>query len=81
MAVAAQLAITGSWGLLLTLHILRLYRLARVPVVIRRLHYMRYKAERMWWWLGREEFWRAAQRDTLRCIQMTLMIVLTILRF
>jgi hypothetical protein len=79
MAVAAQLAITGSWGFLLMLHLLRLYRLARVPLAIDRLHYVRYKAERMWWWLGREEFWMTAQRDTLRCFELNLMIILVLL--
>jgi len=37
---------------------------------------VRQQANRMWWWLGREEFWRTVQLDALRCVEITLMVFL-----
>jgi hypothetical protein len=37
---------------------------------------IRQKLSRMWWWLGREEFWRSVQSDALQCMQLTLMFFL-----
>jgi hypothetical protein len=30
----------------------------------------------VWWWLGREEYWREVQADVLRCVQLTFMLFL-----
>ncbi|NJN16505.1 MAG: hypothetical protein HC822_09640 [Oscillochloris sp.] len=83
MALGIQLIIVGVWGALLILHTRRLYRMARVPVATagNRLRYMRSKIERMWWWLGREEFWFRMQRDVLRCIEATVMALLILISF
>jgi len=32
----------------------------------------------VWWWLGREEFWRRVQADTWYCLQITLMLFLLV---
>lgn len=81
MATLIQLAIIGAWGALLFLHTRRLYRMATVPVIADRSKYLRSKAERMWWWLGREEFWARIQRDSARCIEATLLVLLIALGF
>lgn len=76
MAAIIQLLLILAWGLLLLGHTRRLYRLASVPVTSDRKRYLRSKAERMWWWLGREEFWRAVQADGVYCMQLTVMVFL-----
>lgn len=81
MAALIQLAIIGAWGVLLFLHTRRLYRMATVPVTNDRRRYLRSKAERMWWWLGREEFWARIQRDAARCIEATLLVLIIALGF
>jgi hypothetical protein len=77
VAILIQLTIAAIWGGLLALHTQRLFRLAYAPVeagtpdqqLRRRMH-------RVWWWLGREEFWRKVQADTCRCLEITLMLFL-----
>lgn len=81
MAAIIQLLLILAWGLLLLGHTRRLYRLASVPVTSDRKRYLRSKAERMWWWLGREEFWARTQRDAIRCIEATLMVMIVALSF
>lgn len=39
---------------------------------------LRNKLTRVWWWLGREEYWHQVQVDVVRCLQMTLMLFLMI---
>jgi hypothetical protein len=72
-----QLVIVGLWAAMLTIHTRRLLRLAQVESLTqsgeRRLRPM---LDRVWWWLGREEYWRAVQVDVVRCLQMTFMIFL-----
>ena len=34
----------------------------------------RLKLDRVWWWLGRAEFWGSVQADTCRCMEITLMV-------
>lgn len=34
--------------------------------------------QRLWWWLGRPEFWQAVQHDVLHCIQITLAVMVVI---
>lgn len=74
MAVVIQLLLVGIWGATLVLHTRRLFRLATVPVTVDRARYLRGKARRMWWWLGRDEFWAAARVDAIRCVELTLMV-------
>jgi hypothetical protein len=77
-----QLAIVGIWAAMLVIHTRRLLRLAQVESLAqwgeRRL---RPKLNRVWWWLGREEYWRAVQVDVLRCMQMTLIMFLMVWGF
>ena len=76
-ALIVQLAIISMWGCILFVHMRRLLRLAKVSTP--NLLYessRRTKLERVWWWLGREEFWRAVQLDGLRCTQLTMMVFL-----
>ena len=72
-----QLAIVAIWAAMLVVHTRRLLRLAQVESLAqwgeRRL---RPKLNRVWWWLGREEYWQAVQVDVLRCMQMTLIMFL-----
>jgi len=72
-----QLVIVGMWAVILTVHTRRLLRLAKVESLAqwgeRRL---RPKLDRVWWWLGREEYWRDVQADVLRCMQLTFMLFL-----
>ncbi|HMQ30300.1 MAG TPA: hypothetical protein PKD53_06200 [Chloroflexaceae bacterium] len=74
MAVVVQLLLVGLWGTTLALHTRRLFRLAAVPATADRSRYLRGKAQRIWWWLGRDEFWEGARRDVLRSIELTLMV-------
>ncbi len=72
-----QLVIVGMWSIILGVHTPRLLRLAKVATLVqsgeRRL---RPKLDRVWWWLGREEYWRAVQTDVLRGMQLTFMLFL-----
>lgn len=74
MVAVVQLLLISVWGVPLVMHLRRLYRLAAVPVSADRALYVRSKARRMWWWLGRDEFWEAMQRDVLRCVEVTIMV-------
>ncbi|NTU83111.1 MAG: hypothetical protein HGA45_27700 [Chloroflexales bacterium] len=76
METVLQLLLIGIWGALGTLHTRRLFRLATVPAMVERGRYLRVKAQRIWWLLSREEILAALQRDTLRCLELTLMIAL-----
>lgn len=72
-----QLVIVGLWGCILVVHTRRLLRLAQVNAPMAwRPQDNRTKLARMWYWLGREEFWRAVQADGVRCMQLTLMVFL-----
>ena len=67
-----QLAVVGLWGCILVVHTRRLLRLAQVHAPrIWRDSSRRKKLARLWFWLGREEFWRAVQADGLRCTQLS----------
>ena len=79
VAMLIQLAITAMWGALLIGHTRRLFRLAHAHVESGTLEqYRRQRMHRMWWWLGREEFWRTVQLDALRCLEITLMTFLLV---
>jgi hypothetical protein len=81
MAALIQMLLISLWAVPLTLHVRRLYRLAVVPVSADRTLFVRSKARRMWWWLGRDEFWDALRGDVLRCVEASLMITLIALSF
>ena len=74
-----QLVIVGMWASMLAIHTRRLLRLAQVESLAlwgeRRL---KPKLNRVWWWLGREEYWREVQVDGLRCLQMTFMLFMIV---
>ena len=53
-------------------------RLTRVAFVQGGEPKLRHRLERLWWWLGREEFWRSVHADGLRCTQMTFMVFLLV---
>ena len=69
-------SVVGQYEVL-GVHTRRLLRLAKVESLAqwgeRRL---RPKLDRVWWWLGREEYWREVQTDVLRCMQLTFMLFL-----
>jgi hypothetical protein len=76
MVAVVQLLLISVWGVPLALHLRRLYRLAAVPVSADRALFVRSKARRMWWWLGRDEFWGAMRYDALRCVEVTVLVAL-----
>lgn len=72
-----QAVIIGIWSTTLGIHTRRLLRLAQVETVDSlRNHPLRRRLNRVWWWLGREEFWRHVQTDCMHCVQLTLMVFL-----
>jgi hypothetical protein len=72
-----QMSITVMWAAMLVLHTRRLLRLSRViAFAAPRQHVLRHRLRRAWWWLGREEFWTDVQRDSRRCMLLTMMLVL-----
>jgi hypothetical protein len=81
MVALVQLLLISVWGVPLALHMRRLYRLAAVPVSADRALYVRSKARRMWWWLGRDEFWDALRHDVLRSIEVTLLVALVVVGY
>jgi hypothetical protein len=77
IAMLIQVAIAAMWGAILALHARRLFRLAHVEVVSGTPdQQLRRRMHRVWWWLGREEFWRRVQVDTYHCLEITLMLFL-----
>jgi hypothetical protein len=77
VAILIQVAISAMWGALLVGHSRRLFRLAHSGVDSGTLdQHRRRRTHRVWWWLGREEFWCRVQADTWYCLQITLMIFL-----
>lgn len=74
-----QLTVIVIWSAMLVIHTRRLLRLARVEAESGHSHVLRRRLARVWWWLGREEYWRAAHSDGLRCMQLTIMVFLLVL--
>ncbi|NOK63828.1 MAG: hypothetical protein GFH27_549283n60 [Chloroflexi bacterium AL-W] len=75
-----QIVIICIWAVMLGAHTRRLCRLARVEVSRNRQRGpIRQQLGRMWWWLGREEFWENVQVDSFRCVQVTVMLLVTAL--
>ncbi len=82
IAILVQLAIVGAWAATILRHTRRLLRLAYAnPTWISQDQTVRPWANRIWWWLGREEFWRTVQVDALRCVEITLMVLLLVYGF
>ena len=73
-----QCAIITLWSAVIGIHTRRLLRLTRVAFVQGSEPKLRHRLERLWWWLGREEFWRSVYADGLRCTQMTFMVFLLV---
>lgn len=77
MGEVIQLSIVGVWCLMLGAHARRLLRLAHAaqpaPGSARAV---RGTMRRIWWWLGREEFWRSIQQDALTCIECTVLLAI-----
>lgn len=71
-----QLSIVCIWMALIAVHTRRLLRLARVELVGRGAQPMRNQLERIWFWLGRDEFWHSVYPDGLRCAQLTILVFL-----
>jgi hypothetical protein len=79
IVILLQLAIVGTWAATILRHTRRLLRLAHAnPAWTSRERTVRQQANRIWWWLGREEFWRTVQVDALHCVEITLMVFLLV---
>jgi hypothetical protein len=77
VGIIVQLTIVGMWAATLIIHTRRLLRLAQLETLeVWHGKQLRGKLTRVWWLLGRDEYWRAVQVDGARCLQMTLMIFL-----
>ena len=73
-----QLAIVGIWAAMLVIHTRRLLRLANIELKTQTAKQLRPQLHRVWWWLGREEYWRAVQIDVMRGMQMTFIVFLLV---
>lgn len=71
-----QLMIIGLWAFMLGIQARRLYRLAQLETLNAWERGWRRKLVRVWWWLGREEYWQGVQNDGLCCMQLTCMLML-----
>ena len=79
MAILLQLAIVTAWAATLVRHTRRLFRLAHVNTAwAAQDQSVRPLANRVWWWLGREEFWHIVQKDVFHCVEITLMVFLLV---
>lgn len=79
MVLVVQLTLIGLWAGLFLVHFRRLCMLARINQLQRGsafLFNMRTMLNRVWWQLGRPEFWADLQRDAARCIELTIMVML-----
>ena len=74
VAILLQLVIVAAWAATILRHTRRLLRLAQVNTAWTS-HNQRVRplTSRIWWWFGREEFWRTVQVDALHCVEITLM--------
>jgi hypothetical protein len=77
MPVLLQLLLAGVWASTVIVHMRRLFRLACVAQ-LRNWEEVRLRSgwNRIWWWLGQDEFWTRVRYDTWQAIQVTLMIFL-----
>lgn len=75
MSLLLQLMITAIWAAHIIIHTRRLLRLAHVQQ-LQRWENIRLRSglNRIWWWLGQQEFWCQVQTDSIACLQLTLML-------
>jgi hypothetical protein len=75
MPLLLHLMIAGVWASTLVIHTRRLFRLARVEQ-LRNWEERRVRSglNRIWWWLGQDEFWRGVLPDCLRAIEISALI-------
>ena len=79
IVIIVQLAIVGASATTILRHTRRLLRLAYANSAwASQDQTVRPLANRLWWWLGREEFWRTVQIDALHCVELTLMVFLLV---
>jgi hypothetical protein len=77
MALLFQLLIAGVWASTVIVHTRRLFRLAHVAQLSRWEDVrLRSGVNRLWYWLGQDEFWRGVQPDCVRAIEVSLMVFL-----
>jgi hypothetical protein len=77
MALLLNLLIAGVWAATLIIHTRRLFRLACVTQLSRwEEPRLRSGLTRLWWWLGKNEFWDGVHPDCLRAIEISAMIFL-----
>ncbi|MGB9634491.1 MAG: hypothetical protein ACPL8I_14230 [Chloroflexaceae bacterium] len=78
MPLLLHLMMAGVWASTVVIHTRRLFRLARVEQLARWEDHVRLRsgANRIWWWLGQQEFWRGVIPDCLRAMEITAMIFL-----
>jgi hypothetical protein len=69
-----EAAVSVLWAAVLAIHTRRLLRLASVAIPASPRARVRARLHRVWFWLGREEFWRGTQHDCLYGMQLTLML-------
>lgn len=67
------LVISAIWAATLIIHTRRLLRLAKVEQLQPDVR-LRVGLNRIWWWLGQDQFWNDVQLDGMRTVQLTLMI-------
>jgi hypothetical protein len=76
-ALLIQLSITYIWAATIAVHARRLLRLAHIEIGAGQFNgLLRHQLGRIWWWLGRTEFWSDVQRDCLQSLLLTLLIFL-----
>jgi hypothetical protein len=79
VAFIVQIVIIAMWSAMLVIHTRRLLRLAQFETLAQwGERNLKPKLNRVWWWLGREEYWRAVQIDGVRCMQLTFMMFLMV---
>jgi hypothetical protein len=82
IVILVQLAIAGAWAATILRHTRRLLRLAHAnPAWTSQNQTVRPLANRIWWWLGREEFWGTVQVDACYCLETTIIVFLLVYSF
>jgi hypothetical protein len=66
-----EVMLIGIWSMTLVYQGRRLVRLSKAGD---RQWPWRFRLSRLWWWLGREEFWTGVRADSLRCVQLTMLL-------
>lgn len=77
MPLLLHLVMTSVWGMTFVIHTRRLLRLARVEQ-LRNWEQTRVRVglNRIWWWLGQDEFWHGVMPDCLKAVEVSVMIFL-----